>query len=155
MVSDMESFRDADEALAEVERASAAPYVDYPPTPAWYPPAVGAWTAALTMATTLADRILFGAALAALLAIELAALALYRRYRGTLPSMRRVPAEIGRAMRQFFVGATAVLAAVVTVYALASPVVAAGVAFVTVTALLHWYEERYAAAAAAARDRLS
>ena len=49
----METTPDPYQQLAEAERAAAAPYVDYPPTPAWYAPAVGAWSAAVVAALTI------------------------------------------------------------------------------------------------------
>ena len=77
----MESPTDPVGALREHERAAALPYIEYPPTPAWYPPAVGAW-AALFLACFLylwrePDRVLgvdprlaFSACMVGLIALE-------------------------------------------------------------------------------------
>ena len=51
----MESDVSPQEALAAAERATASVWTDYPPTPAWYYPAVGAWAAALAYAITGVD----------------------------------------------------------------------------------------------------
>ena len=45
----MESNESARDLLREADRAEAAPWVDFPPTPAWYPASVGIWGAALTL----------------------------------------------------------------------------------------------------------
>jgi hypothetical protein len=156
MVSIMETDSDANALLIEAERAGAAPYIDYPPTPRWYPPAVAAWAAALVLTIGVSGhKAVFIPALVALLAIEVAFLWWYRRYRGTMPSMRQVPTEIARAMGQYFAATAAVVVAIGIAYTVFGPPAAAVVAFLTVTPTLHWYEGRYAAAAAATRARLS
>jgi hypothetical protein len=160
MVSSMETDPDtrtnANAALTAAERAAAAPYIDYPPTPRWYPPAVGAWAAALVLTIGVSDhKVVFIPALLTLLAIEGAFLAWYRRYRGTMPSMRQVPTEIARAMWQYLIALVAVVVAIGIAFQAIGPTAGAIVAFLTVTLALHFYERRYAAAAAATRARLS
>jgi hypothetical protein len=157
MVADMESDPDPRQLLAEAERAGAAPYVDYPPTPAWFAPVVGAWAAAMVLTIgAMGDRPLVAVpVLIVLIALEGGFFAWYRRYRRTNPSLTNAPPEIAVAMRRYAVGVVVVLAACVVAYVVAGPVLAAGVAFVTVTIGLVLYERQYAEAAAATRERLS
>ncbi len=157
MVSGMETTPDPRQQLAEAERAAAAPYVDYPPTPRWYAPAVGAWSAALlaVVTTRTSHHVLAIVMLASLLAAEGAFFAWYRAKRGTMPSMRQVPTEIRAEMWRYLVGLAVVVAAVAAAVVLASWVVAAVVTFVLVTAGLTVYERRYERAAAATRARLA
>jgi hypothetical protein len=152
----MESVHEARTALAMAERAGAAPYIDYPPTPRWYPPVVGAWGALIAIAAGIsADHAALGAALIlALIASECAFLIWYRRYRRVMPSMTGAPREIAAAFRRFVVGAVVVLGACAGVYAWLGPVPAAVFTFCLVTPAIALYERDYAAAAAAARARL-
>ncbi|MDA0185218.1 hypothetical protein OJ997_33245 [Solirubrobacter phytolaccae] len=153
----MESSSEARSALAVAERASAAPYIDYPPTPAWYAPSVGAWVALLVLAGYGASNrpAIFVPLVLVLVAAECAFLAWYRRYRQTMPSMRGAPPEINAAFRRYAVGLVAVVAIGVFLYLVVSPYVAAAAAFGLVTAGLALYERHYANAAAAARTRLA
>jgi hypothetical protein len=48
----MEGAPSSQALLAEAERAAAAPYVDYPPSPRWFAPAAGLWAAGLVLAAT-------------------------------------------------------------------------------------------------------
>lgn len=147
----------AQETLKEAERAAAAVYIDYPPTPKWYPPAVGAWLAAMVVTCShIVERSLkWSAALVVLLALEAAFFCWYRRYRGTWPTLTDVPAEIGRAMSRYAVGLAVLVAAIVGVGLIGGLPAAAAVAFVGTTAGLHAYERTYARAAEAARERLA
>lgn len=156
MVSVMESFSDAEAALAEAERASAAVYIDYPPTPKWYPPAIGAWAAgfALTVANLHRNAIAFPALLV-LVTSEVALLSWYRHYRGTMPTLRDVPPEIAAAMWRYAAGLVAVVALAVGSHLVAGPVATALATFASTTLLIVWYERGYARAAAATRARLS
>jgi hypothetical protein len=153
----MESAYEARTALAVAERAGAAPYIDYPPTPRWYPFVVGAWGALMALAAGLsADHALLGGALlVALVASEGAFLAWYRRYRRVVPSMTGAPREIAAAFRRFLAGAVMVLGACAGVYAWLGPVPAAVFTFCLVTPAVALYERHYAAAAASARARLA
>jgi hypothetical protein len=156
MLADMESDPDIRRVLLDVERAEAVAYLEYPPTPRWYFPAVGAWSALLVLAVTgLGDRpALAVPLLVALLAIEWAFLAWYRRYRQTMPSLTGAPVEIRREFTRYFVGLVVVVGLCVGAGLLGGPIAAAVVAFVTVTTGLVLYERRYAAAARATRQRL-
>lgn len=154
MLSGMESESDVARALRTADRAAAAPYIDYPPTPKWYPPATGLWAGAFCLATGIPDGSpLRALALLALVAVELAFIAWYRRYRGTWPR-GRAPEEIRTVLVAFVVGA-AVVIAVLALTLWAAPVwVAAIVAVAVVTPVVAWYENAYAAAATRARTRL-
>ncbi len=154
MVSDMESYSDPRQDLADAERAAAAPYVDYPPTPAWYPPAVGVWAGALVGVMGLDADALRYVSLAVLIGLEVLFIAWYRRKRGVNPSLRRAPREIAREMRLYAGWAVLVLLAVLCAYAI-DLVLAVVLATVLVTVGLTVYERRYARAAAATRTRLA
>ncbi|GAA3198903.1 hypothetical protein ACFO1B_02375 [Dactylosporangium siamense] len=147
------------EQLALVRRAEAAPYIDYPPTPWWYSPAIGAWVAGMIGAFTWwrSDAVLFVGTLAALIVLELAFLTWMRRRHGALPMPGRgtPPHEIAAAWRGYAIALPVVVVVVGFVWWLAGVPVAAGVAFVLVTAGLAVYERRYAAAAAKVRSRLA
>lgn len=152
-------FDDGDvrHALAQAERAAALPYIDYPPTPWWYPAAAGAWSAAMVVAlSSLGDRpAVAGPVLIALIALEGAFFGWYRRQRGVMPSLRHVPTELAVVMRRYAAGVVVVVAAIWVAHAFIGPLAAAVVAFSTVSVGLWWYERRYAVAAAATRDRVS
>ena len=152
----MESYQDPQTALAIAERASAAPYVDYPPTPRWYPFAVGVWAALMVLALHgIPERpAVFIPALLVLVVAEGAFLRWYRRYRQTMPSLRGAPTEINTAFRRCIAGVVVVLAVCAGVNAAFGPFACAAVTFALVTAGLALYERQYAAAADATRDRL-
>ena len=158
MVSNMESD-EARQQLGIALRAEAAPYIDYPPTPWWYFPAVGAWAAGMIGAFTWwrSNVAMFLGVLAALIAVELVFIAWMRRRHGALPMPGRgtPPREIAAAWRGYAAGLLAVAVAVALTWWLAGTPVAAGVAFVLVTAGLVMYERRYASAAAKVRSRLT
>lgn len=142
--------------LADAERAAAAPYVDYPPTPRWYPLAAGLWSAGLALTLTAAWRrpAIFLPAIAILLTVEGLFLVWYRRYRRTMPDLRAAPVEFRSEFRRFAGGLVGVVGAVVIAAWLMGPWVAAATTFVLVVVGLLLYERRYAAAAAATRARL-
>lgn len=141
-----------------VERAEAAPYLRYPPTPWWYFPAVGLWVAALigTFTWWRENVGLFVGALAVLIAVEVLAIVVLQRRHGALPMPGRgtPPAEIAPVWRGYFLGLPVVAAAVALAWWLLGIPVAAGVAFVLVTGGLALYEQRYTRAAARVRERL-
>ena len=81
----MESDRlDPAQARRIAERAEAAPWIDYPPTPRWFAPATGLWSGALVlMAAALRDERPFAAlGLLLLVLLEGAFLGWYSRYQG-------------------------------------------------------------------------
>jgi hypothetical protein len=156
LLSGMESVHEAQAALAVSERASAAPYVDYPPTPKWYPFAAGAWCALMVLALhgLSSSTAIFAPIVVALVAIEVAFIAWYRRYRRTMPTLRHAPREINAAFKRYFAGCVVALVICAVAWVALGPYVCAGVTFVIVAAGLELYERNYAAAAAATKRRL-
>lgn len=149
----METDRDAQELLREADRAEVAPWVDFPPTPAWYPPAVGAWGAAAVLALGALDGVWRGVAVIALALVEVGFIRWYRSYRGTMPT-GAVPREMRPAALVF---TAAVLVMVVGAGALVltgHAWVAAALVLVVGTGVVWWYERAYAAGAARVRARL-
>lgn len=154
---------DSSELLRDAERAEAAPFVDYPPTPWWYPPLAGLWFGAVAATMSgfydpRADAIkvaaLFGAALL-LFGLLGVFVGWYRRRWGSWPAMRKAPAEIRTAYAEYGVGLAVVSVAVVGTWLLAGRWWGIGALTVLVAALLFWYERRYATAARRIRERLS
>jgi hypothetical protein len=157
-VSDVESeLYDPAEARRIAERAEAAPYVDYPPTPGWYAPAGGAWAAAYVALLGLREA--HGAwlvvGLVLLVAMLGAFLSWYQRYHGAFPSMRRAPREFRRAFVAYGIGLVVVVVAIAGAWLLIGHAAAAVTAFVVVALGLALYERAYAAAARRTRERLA
>ncbi|MBQ0901056.1 hypothetical protein [Micromonospora sp. U21] len=147
-----------EEQLRAAERGAAAPYVNYPPTPWWYAPAIGAWAAAMigTFTWWRENAALFMASLAALIAVEALFVVWMRRRHGALPMPGKgtPPAEIAAVWRGYFAALPVVTLVVGLVWWLVGIPAAAGAAFVLVTVGLAVYERRYASAAAGTRARL-
>jgi hypothetical protein len=143
--------------LAHARRAETAPWTDYPPTPWWYFPSVGAWTAAMILVLAgVPDRpVVFGPLAVVLLALEGAFIGWYSRLRGAMPRLRQAPAEFAPVLRAFAVGTLGVVAAVTALVVWVGAVPAAALAFVAVTTGLVVHERHYAAAARAVRARVS
>ena len=141
--------------LRQADRAESAPWIDYPPTPRWYPPATGAWAALLTLALTELEEGMRLVALLALVGVELGFVRWYVRYRGGVMPTRQAPREFRRAITLFVLGAAAVVAGAVAWVLLVSPWVAAAWVLLTTTAVFAWYERAYADAARRARERLA
>lgn len=139
------------------ERAEAAPYVDYPPTPKWYPPSVGVWAAALVLLIAQREdhQVLTVIGILALVAIEGAFLSWYSRYHGALPSLRHPPAEFRVAFLRYLAGLAVVIGLIALAWWVVDPWAAAIVTLVSVTAGLALYEREYAAAARRTRQRLA
>jgi hypothetical protein len=139
------------------ERASVAPYVDYPPTPRWYAPAVGLWAAGMAFVlANMSDNKSFAVpALVVLLVIEVAFMRWYRNYMGTMPNYENAPAEIRRELWRYAVGVVVAFAAICAGLYFGGALAGAIVAFSTVTIGLTVYERRYAAAAKQTKQRLS
>ncbi|WP_166384543.1 hypothetical protein [Catellatospora methionotrophica] len=153
----MESISLAEQ-LKAAERGAAAPYVDYPATPWWYAPAVGAWAAAMigTFTWWRENAVLFVGSLVVLIAAELLFVTWMKRRHGALPMPGKgtPPAEISALWRGYALALPMTVLLVAAVWWLGGVPAAAGAAFVLVTAGLALYERRYAAAAARTRDRL-
>jgi len=149
----------ADE-LRAAERAAAAPYISYPPSPWWYMPVVGAWLAAFIAVFARwseGSDVLVGAGLVVLIVLEIVFVRwMYTRH-GAMPwpGMGTPPPEIGRLWRWYFIAALAVVAVVAAVWWQIGVAAASATAFVLVTAGLVWYEKAYAKASAAVKSRLS
>jgi len=144
----------------EVERAAAAPYVDYPDLPRWWPVVAGCWfTAVLTPAV--ADRPEHRALQIALLVVLIgllgAAVRWYTTQRGVVPSNdpRHAPPEIARLMWAYYGLAATIALVVLACRRWAPPAVTLATTFVLSTVGLTLYDSRYRAAAARARARLS
>lgn len=151
----METPTNAAADLRENERAAALPYTEYPPTPGWFPTAVGIWAALLLSSVLYLFREpLFVPCLVILIAFEGGFLGWYRRKRGTMPSMKGAPPEFRRAFRHYFVGLVGVLAVVVAASFLLPRPVAVAICLIGVTAGLTVYERVYRDAALATRARL-
>ena len=153
----MESISPSEQ-LRTIEQGQAAPYVNFPPTPWWYFPAVGAWGAAYVgaFAWGRVNGAGFVTSLVLLIALAAGFIGWLKRRHGALPipGYGRPPAEIATVWRGYAVGLVVVIAAIVLASWLGGIAVGSGVAFVTVTAGLAVYERRYAEAAARVRARL-
>ncbi len=103
------------------------------------------------------DAGLFVAVLAVLVVLELVFVGWMQRRHGALPwpGRGRPPAEIAAVWRGYLLALPVVAAVVALASWLGGVPVAAGVAFVLVTAGLTGYERRYARAAAQVRERLA
>lgn len=141
--------------LREADRAEAAPWTDYPPTPRWYPPATGLWAAAVTLAVGVLDDAARALAIAALVVVECAFLGWYVRYRGGVMPTGPAPAEFRPAMARFLTAIAAVVAGVVALALFLTPWAGAALALVGVTGVVAWYERAYADASGRARERLA
>ncbi len=156
----METNRDeAREALLTASRAEAAPYVEYPETPAWFIPVTALWFAAIVGVWSLwqENRVLFGVCIAVLFLLEAGCITWMQRRHGALPmpGTGTPPPEIARVWRGYFIGCALVALAVALAWWWAGIPAAALTAFVTIAGGLVWYERAYAAAAAAVRARLA
>jgi hypothetical protein len=154
----MESDRlDPRQARRIAERAEAAPYVNYPPTPQWYPPVVGLWSAALALVLTLGltgDRGTQPWVLL-LVALELLFLRWLTRRHGAMPSFRHPPAEFRGVLGRYVAGVVVVVMAVVVTATFGGAVPAAVVTFLVVTPAVALHERSFAAAADRVRARLA
>lgn len=141
------------ESLRAAERAEAAPWIDYPPTPAWYPVSVATWAAALTMSFTIDSTPVRLVVVFTLIALEFGFLGWYRRYRGTMPA-GKVPPELSKPFYGFLAANLAIMAGAFAIGSLVAVWAAAIFVFVTVLPSLTAYERVYERAAARTRARL-
>lgn len=156
MLSDMET---TDATLRAAERAAAAPFIDYPKTPWWYPLLFATFMTAVLAGPALVQHG-HGIAGFGLQFLSLAALITFARwYRtrwGAWPRMSAAPAEIKGAYRWFLT--MFVVGAVVSVAAwlLGGPQVGLPAIFVVAYALIWAYEGVvYPRAAQRVRERLA
>ena len=141
--------------LREHERAAALAYTEYPPTPAWYPAAVGVWSALfLACFLYLLGEPALVPCLLGLVAIEAGFVGWYRRKRGTMPSMKGAPPEFQRAFRIYAAGIVGVAALVAAASFVLPRPAAVAICLAVVTLALTAYERVYRDAAVAARARL-
>ena len=140
--------------LHEAERAEAAPWTDYPPTPRWYPPATGLWATLLTAVFGGLDGSTRSLFVLALVAVELVFIRWYTRYRGGMWPTGRPPREFRPAIAWFLLG-LAVITGAALALATVSLVAAVVLVAVAVTLLVARYEQAYADAARRARERLA
>ncbi|WP_460654172.1 hypothetical protein [Kribbella endophytica] len=150
---------DAQEQLRLLERAEAAPYVDYPKTPWWYSVVIGLWVAAMigTFTWWRENAPLFTASLVGLILLELAFIVWMQRRHGAMPmpGRGRPPAEIGAMWRRYFAGMAATALITGLIWWLIGIPTAAATAFVLATVGLVIYERQYAVAAAKVKERLA
>lgn len=147
---------DLTEAQRTLERAEAAPYVDYPPTPWWYYPAFGAWSAAYVALLGLWDdhSVLLVAGMVLLAAVIGGFLGWYQRYHGAMPRPFRGPREFRPAYAFYGLGTAAVVGLVTAAWLLVGHPAAIVTAFAATALALHGYERAYATAARRTRERL-
>jgi hypothetical protein len=144
---------EARESLRQAERAAAAPWIDYPPTPAWYLPAAGVFAAAMVVVNGALEGGTRAAGQAALVVVLLGYVTWYRRYRGLWPA-GGAPRELRPAMWAFVAGALVVVLGAWALTAYVSVWVSAPATALVAAGLLWWYERAYADAARRARERL-
>lgn len=151
---------DAHETMAELERAEAAPYIDYRPTPWWVAPYFGLYFVGLVLAfawTSDAYRPVYFAILAVLLVSLFVVVRHIKRRNGALPFPGRgtPPPEIARVYRLYFWSLIPVAAVLLLSFFLLPVPVSAVIAFVTVTAGVVLYDRVYERAAVVVRERLA
>ncbi|WP_161895633.1 hypothetical protein [Gordonia spumicola] len=146
----------ARDTLRAAERAAAAPFVDYPPTPVWYPPALGGWFAILSAIMVYRPGPAVSVPLlVVLIALVGAFMAWHSRVRGTLPTLTGAPKELHRPMYGYAAGVVVIVAVVVPVGLFAPPIAAVIATFVLVTIGIAAYERAYFRAAQAVKERLA
>ncbi|MBM7366912.1 hypothetical protein [Gordonia hydrophobica] len=142
--------------LRIAERAAAAPFIDYPPTPAWYAPAVGAWAATLAGVVAYRPEPLIAIVIFVfLLGLLGGFVGWYGRLRGTQPTITDAPPEFRRIFRHYLMGVIVLGVIVIPLILFAPPLAAIATTFVLVTGGIALYERAYARAAAATRLRLA
>lgn len=152
----METDSDGDslpEQLHEIERGEAASWVVYPPTPLWWPVALGLWAATLALVIGLLDGTAQAITQLAMVLVIGLMLAWDRRRRGTYPS-GRPPRDLHRVIFLMVLGAAAVAGTAWLAGEQISVWAAAAIAGVGAYAVVSWYEHEYAVIAARIRDRL-
>ena len=156
MVSIMENIEHAQlrESLRAAERAEVAPWIDYPPTPRWYPPAAALWAAALTLCFGIESTPVRGALVAVLVGLELGFIFWYRRYRGAMPA-GKVPPELSRPFYAFLAGNLGIAVGAVAIGRTVAVWPAAAFVLLAVWVSFTWYERVYERAAARTRARLA
>lgn len=157
MVSSMESYSEAREALSEMDRGEASPYVDYPPTPTWYPPSVGLFAGALVLglAALMESTWLGCVVIGGIVVLEAAFLSWYSRFHGAMPSLRNPPKEFRSLLWRFALGYVALIVIAVALWFLTNAWITAVTVAVMTTGAVSIYEKAYAATAARTKVRLA
>src|SRR5688572_8216865 len=110
----METDATPRDALAAAERATASIWTEYPRTPAWYYPAVGAWGAAVVYTVAGVDSsVVQVPVMLALVGLSAGFMGWYQRYRGAMPRLTSAPAEFRRTIWAFFAVYAVLIAAVI------------------------------------------
>lgn len=153
----MESYPEARDALDEMERGEASPYVDYPPTPSWYAPSVGLFAGALVLgiAVLMYSTWLGCMVIGGLVVLEGTFFNWYSRLHGALPSLRNPPKEFRPLLGRFAVGYVGLIAVAVALWFLSNAWITAVAVAVMATVAVAIYEKAYAATAARTRARLA
>ncbi|MFC4555925.1 hypothetical protein [Georgenia faecalis] len=148
-----------DAALRSADRAAAAPFLQTPRIPAWYPFAMATYFTAVFGAFLLLrdGRVVPGAVLLLLaVAAVLAQATLTRARWGTWPRLSEAPAEIRRAFALYVLLAVAAIIASVGVWSWVGAAGGLAAVFLTALAVVWAYEFRlYPAAARQVRQRLA
>ena len=152
-------MENAQDALREVEMAAAAPFVNYPVTPWWYPPLMASFFTAMAAGPVLISqgRGAAGFTLQAAAIIAVSVFYVTHRVRsGTSPRMRSAPREIKHAYRWCFVAFAGSAVVSVAVWMLLGWQFGLSAIFVT-TLVMTWAYERvvYPRAVQQVRDRLA
>lgn len=154
----MESNDEIRAQLRAIDRAAAAPYVDYPKNPWWAVPAFATVAPLFVLGVNLSERSDVPDALAALLMAIVVISAWgyawwqYRRW-GAAPA-DKAPREVNRVMWGFVAGAVVVGVALFMLADWAPLWLAMPTAFMLVAAGLFWFGRAYARAAQKVRERL-
>ena len=152
----MENTQDA---LRDVEQAAAAPFVNEPVSPWWYPLLMASFFTALVAGPLLISQRWavagFGLQLVAIIAVGVFHAA-HRTKAGTSPRMRSAPDEIKHAYRWFFLGFGGSATVSVAVWMLLGWQGGLSAIFVTTLAVTWAYERvLYPRAVQRVRDRLA
>jgi len=139
--------------IDEIQRGELAPWVTFPPTPAWWAIAFGGWAACFTLVVGLLDGAVQSFAQLALVLVLFTMIAWDRRRRGTYPTGRPPRAFTGAVVRML-IGVAAVAGLAWLVGAQVSVWVAAAIAGVGSWAVVARYEREYASIAARLREGL-
>ncbi len=141
--------------LADAERLGTVAWTEYPPTPLWFFPAVGAWFAFFMLCMlNMWDNAVWIAPMIGAVVLEGAFIGWMTKRRGVFPRLSTMPAEFAPAARWYAVGVAVVVGVGFALMYFVSMLLGAAVVFTLSTAGLYWYEQGYERAAAATRARV-
>ena len=141
------------EALRMADRAEAAPWTDYPPTPRWWPPLFALWTLAFGLEIGYLDGLSQALTTLALAALMGVVIGWQRAYRGTYPTAC-APREFRASLVGLVAGALVIVLLARLLGLAVAPWLGAVLAALGVLVLVHWYERVYARTADRVRARL-